>query len=131
MTEKKIQRFYQQEAKIYDETRFKSSHGYFTDSIQKSAVLDLVGNCKGKLILEIGSGTGRFTKELVKRGAHVVCVDLSRQMHEYSRLSATPSSIDFFVMSGLDLAFENETFDGCITINMMSHIKDYCGDHGG
>ena len=124
MTENKIQTFYQQEAKIYDETRFKSSHGKFSDFVQQSAVKELIGNCKGKRILEIGSGTGRFTKELSKRGANVVCVDLSRQMHERSRSGIHDDGVQYFVMSGMDLGFACETFDVCLTINMMSHIQD-------
>lgn len=124
MSENKVQTFYEQEAKKYDATRFKTSHGVFADFVQKSAVLELLGNCQGKRILEIGSGTGRFTKELVKRGATVVCVDLSRPMHEQSRIAIYNTNVQYFVMSGLDLGFANETFDICLTINMMSHIKD-------
>ena len=109
---------------MYDETRFKRSHGKFSDFIQQSAVKELIGTCKGKHILEIGSGTGRFTKELSKQGAYVVCVDLSRLMHERSRLDLHDDSVQYLVMSGLDLGFANETFDVCLTINMMSHIQD-------
>jgi ubiquinone/menaquinone biosynthesis C-methylase UbiE len=124
LTEDAVQRFYEQEAEVYDETRFKSSHGTYSDFVQKSAVLELIGECKGKHILEIGSGTGRFTRELAKRGAHVVCVDLSRKMHEQSRLAINDTLIQYFVSSGFNLGFANETFDICLTINMMSHIKN-------
>ena len=109
---------------MYDDTRFKSPHGSFSDLIQKSTALELVGDCRGKHILEIGSGTGRFTKELVKHGASVVCVDLSRQMHGHARSAIHNNSVEYFVMSGLHLGFESETFDVCLTINMMSHIKN-------
>ena len=102
----------------------KSSHSLYGDYIQKSAVIELLGNCSGKRILEIGSGTGRFTKELVKHGASVVCVDLSCPMHEQSRSSLKGGSVQYFVMSGLDLAFEDESFDACLTVNMMSHIRN-------
>jgi ubiquinone/menaquinone biosynthesis C-methylase UbiE len=124
LTEDRVQRFYEQEAKVYDETRFKSSHGEYGDSVQKSAVLELIGKCEGKCILEIGSGTGRFARELVKRGAHVVCVDLSRKMCAQSRQALYNGSVEYFVMSGLALGFADETFDVCLTVNMMSHIKN-------
>jgi len=112
---------------MYDATRFRSSHGTYSDFVQKSAVLDLIGECKGKRILEIGSGTGRFTRELAKRGAHVVCADLSRKMHEQSRLALHCGGTDYFIMNGADLGFAGETFDACITINVMSHIKNTHG----
>ena len=124
MTEDNVQRFYEEEAKVYDETRFRSSHGAYVDSVQKSAVLELMGNCNDKHILEIGSGTGRFTRELTKRGAHVVCVDLSRKMHEQSRLALRYDGAEYFVMSGSDMGFATESFDVCLTVNVMSHIRN-------
>ncbi len=124
MTEDAVQQFYEDAAKVYDDTRFRSSHGAYVDSIQKSAVLELVGNCAGKRILEIGSGTGRFTRELAKRGADVVCVDLSRNMHEHSRLLQPNDSLEYFLMSGLNLGFADESFGGCLTVNVMSHVKN-------
>lgn len=124
MTEDTVQQFYEEEAKVYDETRFRSSHGAYVDSIQKSTVLELIGNCKGKHVLEIGSGTGRFTRELVKRGAHVVCVDLSSKMHKQARLLLPDGCAEYFIMNGSHLGFADSTFDICLTINMMSHIKN-------
>jgi len=124
MDQVKVQEFYEKESQIYNETRFKSYHGLYSDNLQKIAVFSLLGNCKGKRILEIGSGTGRFTKDLIKRGAKVVCVDISRKMHERNRQRNQGNLPDFYVMSALELGFADGTFDGCITINMMSHIKD-------
>lgn len=119
--------FYQKEAMMYHETRFKSPHGRYVDFIQKTTVLELIGDCKGKRILEIGSGTGRFTKELAKRGAHVVCVDLSRNMHLQSRLNSSEfSNVEYYLMSGTELGFAQESFDLCLTVNVMSHIKNSC-----
>jgi ubiquinone/menaquinone biosynthesis C-methylase UbiE len=124
LTEEIVQGFYEEEAEAYDETRFRSSHGAYVDRVQKSLVLELIGNIMGKNILEIGAGTGRFTVELVKRGANVVCVDLSRNMHCKSRQSTQNDSVDYFVMSGLNLGFADGSFDGCLAVNTMSHIKD-------
>ena len=127
MVEEEVRRFYEQEADQYDELRFKSYQGLYVDLIQKSAVVELVGECRGKRILEIGSGTGRFTQELVKCGAHVVCIDLSRRMHDQSRRTVCNDSAACFVMSGSKLGFADETFDGCLTINVMSHVRDDSG----
>lgn len=123
LTEKEVQRFYEQESDVYDQLRFKSPQGIYSSAVQKSIVLELVGDCNGKSILEIGSGTGRLTGELVKRGAYLVCVDLSRKMHEYSRLALDNVSTDYLVMSGANLAFADNVFDGCLAINIMSHVR--------
>lgn len=124
MSSKKIRDFYEYEAIKYDKTRFNSAHGVYTNSIQRSAVFELIGSCRGKNILEIGSGTGRFTKELIKRGANVFCVDISRKMHETSQLYLHSKSLERFVMSGLKLGFDSQTFDGCLAVNVMSHISN-------
>lgn len=119
-----VQRFYEQEASVYEELRFRSYQGIYSDAIQKSIILELVGGCKGKSILEIGSGTGRLTKELVKCGAHLFCIDFSRRMHEHLRLSLHNNSVEYFVMNGEDLGFADNTFDGCLAVNVMSHIRN-------
>lgn len=127
MAENEVQRFYEHEANVYDEVRFKSRHGKYSDFVQRSVVFDLIGKCKGKYILEIGSGTGRFTRELVRKGARVTCVDLSRKMHERSRLSLCNDGVEYFVMSGLNLGFVDESFDGCLAVNVMSHVRNDSG----
>lgn len=109
---------------MYEELRFKNYQGIYSKAIQKSIVLKLVGGCKGKSILEIGSGTGRLTKELVKCGANLVCVDFSRKMHEQSRIVLHGKSVEHFVMDGTDLGFADSTFDGCLVVNVMSHIRN-------
>jgi len=124
VVEQDVQRFYEKEAEMYDESRFKSVQGIYVNSVQKETVLKLVGDCRGKHVLEIGSGTGRFTKELVKRGAHVVCIDLSSKMHEKARQSLNTENVEYFVMNGSHLGFAEKSFDICIAINVMSHIKN-------
>jgi len=116
--------FYEKETKVYDETRFKSHHGKYANFVQQSALLELLPKIDGKYVLEIGSGTGRFTRELITQGAHVVCVDLSRKMHERSRSLLSGNCVENLVMSGSHLGFDDKTFDLCLTINMMSHIKN-------
>jgi len=124
MVEDRVRRFYEQEATIYDEVRFKKHHGKYSDLVQRSLVLDLIGECKDKFILEIGSGTGRFTRELVKKGAHVFCADLSRKMHERSRENLGCNDVEYFVMSGSKLGFADGSFDGCLAVEVMSHVKN-------
>ncbi|MDH5770335.1 MAG: class I SAM-dependent methyltransferase [Candidatus Bathyarchaeota archaeon] len=124
MADDEVQRFYEHEARVYEELRFESYQGMYSDHIQKSIVLELVGGCKDKSILEIGSGTGRLTKELVKYGANIVCVDFSRKMHEHSRILLHGKPVEYSVMDGTDLGFADGTFDGCLVVNVMSHIRN-------
>lgn len=124
MADDEVQRFYEKEASAYEELRFRSYQGMYSDYIQKSIVLQLVGGCKGQHILEIGSGTGRLTEELVECGANLVCVDLSRNMHKYSRAVLNSASVEYSLMDGSDLGFDDNTFDGCLAVNVMSHVEN-------
>jgi ubiquinone/menaquinone biosynthesis C-methylase UbiE len=124
LTEAEVRGFYERDSSVYNNKRFKSSHGKYSDFVQKSAVFDLLQSCRGKRVLEIGSGTGRFTREMAKRGAHVVCADLSRNMHGQSRAGLPCGSAAFFVMSGSNLAFGDGCFDACVSVNVMSHIEN-------
>ena len=123
LSEKSIRTYYQKEAAVYD-ARFNKSQGRYGDYRQRKKVLEFVGSCKGKRILEIGSGTGRFSRELARNGAQVFCVDLSRNMHNQARLLSSYRDSSYFVMKGGSLGFSDETFDACVAINVMSHIKN-------
>jgi toxoflavin synthase len=48
---------------------------------EKFTFLNLIGDVKGKTVLDLACGEGRFTREIKKRGArHVVGVDISEAM---------------------------------------------------
>jgi len=125
VNQEETKRFYDSESRAYERLRFESPQGRYINEVQKSSVLTLLGDCRGKVILEIGSGTGRFTKELAIQGAHVICVDISRKMHQQARLKSEKYPVDYYVMNGTNLAFRDSIFDGCLAINVINHIEDY------
>jgi len=64
-------------------TKSHSKHfttpNYSKEYIRKPAILKILGNVKGKKIIEFGCGSGYWTRVLAKKGARCVGVDTSKE----------------------------------------------------
>ncbi len=106
---KKGQEWYREEeiANRYDENRF-SGGGKVLDFKEKETLLSLV-EPKGKDILDIATGTGRFAELLSREGANVVGLDASKEMMMHNMVECVQGD-------ALKLPFEDKSFD--VTISM-------------
>ena len=75
----------------------------------------------GLLILDVGCGTGWFSKWAIKRNARVVSVDLGASLLRATRRK-TASLL--CVADSLRLPFPDETFDAVISSEMVEHSVD-------
>jgi 2-polyprenyl-6-hydroxyphenyl methylase/3-demethylubiquinone-9 3-methyltransferase len=81
----------------------------------------------GEEWLDVGCGTGFFSRMLAGRGAKVTGIDGSREMiaagidqAERARLGG---DVDFRGVEGLDcLAFDDASFDGCICFSVFEYL---------
>ena len=51
---------------------------FFNELLEMPAMLEILGNVKGKNILDFGCGTGIYAKLLTKKGANVKGFDISK-----------------------------------------------------
>jgi len=111
-------RWYQkkQVARKYDEKRFNRG-GLVLDFKEKEMVLSLV-EPKGKKVLDIATGTGRFAEMLTKRGGDVVGLDASREM-------LSKGEADYLVGDALRLPFEDDSFDVTISMRFIHLLKPH------
>ncbi|MDH5439090.1 MAG: class I SAM-dependent methyltransferase [Candidatus Bathyarchaeota archaeon] len=58
---------------------------YFRDALNNPATFKLIGNVKGKKVLDLACGEGYNTRVLAKKGATVVGVDFSEKLIELAR----------------------------------------------
>ena len=70
-------KYYKEESKIYDLKRFTSPVGKHIDNVEKSIVFK---NLKGKNVLELCCGTGRFATYLANKGFKYYGIDFSQPM---------------------------------------------------
>ncbi len=80
------------------------------------ALLDPV-DCRDKVVLDVGCGTGILAQVLLDKGAaKVVCADFSQQMlnqsrEKFDRLGYAPERLAFHQADAENLPFEDNTFD--------------------
>jgi len=103
-------------AKIYDRTR-----GYSYASTWKAA-RTLAESLGEGLILDVGSGTGRFAKPLQQLGLTIVGVDSSKEM---IRVSAAKKAKNLFVADARVLPFKPKTFDSTVSVHLLHLVADW------
>ena len=75
---------------------------------------------KNHTVLDVGCGTGRLTKNLLKKTKKVYALDNSREM-----LSYAPKSAKLYLGSAFNLPFEKNKFDLVVSMDLILHFKNY------
>ena len=76
---------------------------------------------KGKNLLEVGSGAGRFTELFVKGGAHVHTVDLSVAVEVNKENIGSADNYKIAQASVYELPFPKESFDVVMCLGVIQH----------
>jgi ubiquinone/menaquinone biosynthesis C-methylase UbiE len=71
-----------------NKTSFEDLVKLFEDSARADwqkpdEIIDLLGNLEGKMVMDIGAGTGYFAFRLAKKGAKVIAADVDERFIEY------------------------------------------------
>jgi SAM-dependent methyltransferase len=122
--EKEAAKNYDFMAEYYHNWRTKENpHGWFyNEMLEMPATLELVGDVRGKKILDFGCGSGIYAKTLTKRGAIVKGFDISEGMLEIARRENP--ALDLRQASGYKIPFK-EKFDIVIAALVMDYFKDW------
>jgi ubiquinone/menaquinone biosynthesis C-methylase UbiE len=73
-------------------------------------------------VLEIGCGTGYFTKEIVKTGARVTAIDISPELLNIAKQDITETNVQFKLDNAYDLSFEKNRFDSIVGSSVLHHL---------
>ena len=124
-----VQTFYEKEAKAYDAARFKSKIGILINRIQTEIVLDFFQSEFGDLILEVGTGTGRFITKLAAKGLELIGLDTSKTMitkaHIRARTRKVSERINFVLADAHNIPIKRGSCNFCVSINVINHIPKY------
>jgi len=93
------------------------------------AVIDLLGEVKGKTIMDIGCGTGYFAFRLVEAGAQVICADVDSQFLAYVRekklgMEEKDSLISLKKVPYDSPDMEKNSVDEVMIVNTYHHIEN-------
>lgn len=82
---------------------------------------EFLGN-GGRRVLEIGCGTGLFTKELAGTANAVVALDISEVLIGKARERVSQANVGFVVGNAYEMAFESGTFDIVVGSSVLHHL---------
>lgn len=76
----------------------------------------------GMNVLEIGCGSGYFTKELAKTGALVTAIDISPDLMDEARSKVKLGNVTFKEEDAAFLTFDDGCFDSVVGSSVLHHI---------
>jgi ubiquinone/menaquinone biosynthesis C-methylase UbiE len=126
--------FYEKEAADYDRKRAGTGVGAYSGSVSEEIVSGLISALSGKTVLEMGTGTGRWTTLLAQREAAVAGLDISHSMLLVAREKLRRAGLDGNVFllqgDGRALPMRDDSCDGVVSINVFTHIPDHAATIG-
>lgn len=75
------------------------------------------------LVLELGCGTGEYTKEFEKENVTLIAMDISPKMAKVAR-TKTSQRVHYVVADASNLPFKAKIFDAVIGNGVLHHIPD-------
>lgn len=80
---------------------------------------------KGKVVLDIASGSGYGTKFVSKTAKKVYGVDISKESIEYSKAYFNAENIEYLVGDGKNIPIEDNKVDAIVSFETVEHIENY------
>jgi len=119
MTQQSASHFnFDQIANRYDRW-YSSARGAIYDRVEKRAIDSLLADiAKQSRFLEVGCGTGHWSRYFSDKGFEVAGIDISSEMIKIARQKQIPNS-RFEIADGRNLPFEDESFDVAVVITVL------------
>ena len=110
----------------YDEVRFTNAGGKLIDAWEKDIVSEfLEGHPLGEPVLEVATGTGRFSLMLARQGHAVTAVDSSSEMLDQLNETAATEGLAITCVhaDAFNLPFVDGAFHTVFSIRFVWHFK--------
>ncbi len=105
----------------YNKTASRYAKRHWRVSLWSRQYRDFTKLCKGKKILDAGSGPGRDTRYFLRKGYNVVSIDASQGMLDEAKRRVPKGH--FIKMDMLNLRFARNSFDGVWCCASLLHIR--------
>jgi len=77
----------------------------------------------GMTVLELGCGTGSFTRELARAGADVVAIDVSPELLEIARTNCSAPNVRYQIQNAYALSYSDRVFDSVVGSSVLHHLE--------
>lgn len=105
---------------------FLDRQAHLLDLRERSEIFSHLPRPKGKVVLDLACGTGRFTQEFAKRGAKkIFAVDMTLSfIEENKKNNASFSQIEYIHQNALDASFEENSLDFIFISWLFIYLQD-------
>lgn len=103
---------------------YASERGAWIAEVEYQLLLELVQPQAGENLLDVGCGTGFFTRRFAQiTGLHVTGVDIDQQWLDYAR-QHDPNS-HYLRGDARALPFADKSFDSCVSVTALCFVDDW------
>ncbi|QED46269.1 class I SAM-dependent methyltransferase [Cytobacillus dafuensis] len=107
-------------------TSLRESGITYNDFVEQPAIKSAISELKDKSVLDLGCGTGHFSKYCIEKGASkVIGLDISKNMIEEAKKNNEHEKIEYICAPIEDMDFPKGKFDVIISSLAIHYIEDY------
>ncbi len=77
----------------------------------------------GMAVLELGCGTGSFTRELARSGAEIVAIDVSPELLEIANADTSAPNVQYQIQNAYALRYPEGMFDSVVGSSVLHHLE--------
>lgn len=87
-------------------------------------VEQLLGDLKGKVVLDAGCGNGYWSRRMAKTAERVVGVDFTTELIEHAKRRGVPGNVEFLVGNLARTTFLDQSFDMVLLSMVLLDLED-------
>jgi len=78
---------------------------------------------RGMSVLELGCGTGSFTRELARSSADVTAIDVSPELLEIASAKNSAPNVQYQIQNAYALTYPESAFDSVVGSSVLHHLE--------
>jgi SAM-dependent methyltransferase len=102
---------------------YRTPRGAWIGEVEYRLLARMLAARPGASVLDVGCGTGYFSRRLAQSGHCVLGVDIDAAAIEYARAHSVGSD-QYQVGDATRLAFQDSTFEWCVSVTALCFVRD-------
>lgn len=115
--------FFDQLGANYDQLAFEGAGLAALSAQELSVVTGALGEGRGRSVLDVGAGTGRFSTRLAAAGWQITALDAAAEMLSVVK-ERVPGAVTVQGRLGERLPFDDGQFDALVAMRVIKYVRD-------